>query len=140
MDVSQLVARYREMFGRDPRVKHRQHLWRRCAWKVQEIRYGGLSATAKRRLDELIADLDVPLGRDQTVRGKVGCQKPGDPPFGTTLTRTWKGREIHATSVEGGWECDGVVYRSLSAVAAAITGSHWNGRLFFRLKSRRRAR
>ncbi len=72
------------------------------------------------------------------MRGRV--TRPGDPPLGTTLTRVWKGHEVRATAVEGGWEHDDVVYRSLSAVAKAVTGSHWNGRLFFGLKSRRRVR
>ena len=140
MPVCDLVDRYEAVFEKPPRVKHKDWLWRRIAWKIQEQRFGGLSSVAKRRLDELIADLDVPLDRAQTVHGKVGCQKPGDPALGTTLTRTWKGREVTATTVEGGWECEGVVYRSLSAVAKAVTGSHWNGRLFFGLTSRKAAK
>ncbi len=30
-----------------------------------------------------------------------------------------------------GFEYEGEVYRSLSAIAKAVTGSHWNGYLFF---------
>ena len=139
MPVSDLVARYEQLFGKPPRVKHREHLWKRCAWKVQEIRFGGLSEVAKRRLDELIAEIDLPLGDNQrTVTGRLrGAPKPGDPTVGTTVTRIWKGQEICATAVDGGWECDGVVYRSLSAVAIAVTGAHWSGPLFFNLRQRR---
>ncbi len=146
LDVASLVDRYEAVHGKPPRTKHRDWLWRRVAWKVQEQRFGGLSTVAKRRLDELIAELDLPLGNNgTTVRGEVregrgGSRRPTDPVLGTTLTRAWKGREIHATAVEGGWEHEGVQYRSLSAVAKAVTGSHWNGRLFFGLKSRRRTR
>ena len=139
MAVPELVARYTELHGKEPRSKHRTWLWRRCAHRLQEVQFGGLSQVAQRRLDELIAELDLPLNGKHTVRGKVAA-KPGDPPPGTTLTRVWRGTEIHTTAVEGGWECAGVVYRSLSAAAKAVTGSHWNGRLFFGLKSRRRAR
>ena len=125
-------------FGKPPRVKHREHLWRRIAWKVQEQRFGGLSTVAKKRLDELIADLDLPLGGERTVRAKVnGRTKPGEPPIGTTLVREWRGTEVRATRVEGGWEHGGVVHRSLSAVAKAVTGSHWNGRLFFGVTKRK---
>ena len=134
MTVPELVARYEDVFGKPPRVKHRDWLWRRIAWKLQEKKYGGLAVTARVRLDELIAELDLPLLRDRT---KGGRQRPGDPPIGTILTRAWKGHEIHATAVDGGWEHDGVVYRSLSAVAKAVTGSHWSGPLFFNLKQRR---
>ncbi len=139
MAVSELAERYEAVFGRVPRVKHKDWLWRRIAWKIQEQRFGGLSEVAKRRLDELIAELDLPMVQ-RTVNGKIARSRPGDPPRGTTLTRIWKGEEVRATAVEGGWECDGVVYRSLSAVAKAVTGSHWNGKLFFGITSRRRAR
>ena len=138
MAVPDLVDRYEAVFGKPPRVKHRDWMWRRIAWKVQEQRFGGLSTTAKRRLDELIAELDLPL--KGTVRGKVGRPaRPGNPLLGTTLTRVWKGTEIRTTSVEGGWDYEDVVYRSLSAVAKAVTGSHWNGRLFFGLTRRSKA-
>jgi len=56
------------------------------------------------------------------------------------LTRRWKGTDVRVVAVDGGWECDGVVYRSLSAVARAVTGSRWNGRLFFNLTERRRSK
>ncbi len=139
MGVPELAERYEAVFGKPPRVKHRDWLWRRIAWKIQEARFGGLSEVAKRRLDELIAELDLPLGQ-RTVNGKVARSRPGNPPLGTTLTRVWKGQEVRTTAVDDGWEYDGVVHRSLSAVAKAVTGSHWNGRLFFGLKSRSRAR
>ena len=38
-----------------------------------------------------------------------------------------------------GFEYDGEVYRSLSAVAKAVTGSHWNGHLFFGLTTQTRS-
>ncbi len=139
MTVADLVVRYEQVFGKPPRAKHREWLWRRIAWRIQEQRFGGLSNVAKRRLDELIGELDVPLG-ERTVRGKMNVRaKPGDPAMGTSLVREWRGTEVTATRVEGGWECDGVVHRSLSAVAKAMTGSHWNGKLFFGLTKRKGA-
>ena len=138
MAVPELVERYQGVFGKAPRVKHRDWLWRRIAWKIQEQRFGGLSAVAKRRLDELIADLDIPLDGSRTVRGKVGrSAKPGMPPVGTTLVREWRGQEIRATRTDEGWEHDGVVHRSLSAVAKAITGSHVSGPAWFGLVLRK---
>lgn len=139
MSVPELVTRYEATHGKPPRVKHREWLWRRIAWRIQEQRFGGLSQVAKQRLDELIADLDVPLTRGQrTVSGAI--PKPGMPTVGTVLTRMWRGTEIRATVVDGGIEHDGVVYGSLSAAAKAITGAHWNGKLFFGLTQRKKAR
>ena len=51
MPVAELVVRYEELHGRPPRTKNRTWLWRRCAWKVQEQRFGGLSEVARRKLD-----------------------------------------------------------------------------------------
>ena len=138
MPVSDLVDRYETVFDKPPRVKHKDWLWRRIAWKIQEQRFGGLSEVAKKRLDELIAELDLPLTGERTVRGMVSGN--GTPVPGTTLTRTWKGREIQTTRTEQGWEQDGVVYRSLSAVVKAVTGSHASGPAWFGLKKRKAAR
>ena len=49
------------------------------------------------------------------------------------LTRRYKGRTILVRVLPNGFDYEGEIYRSLSAVAKAITGSHWNGRLFFGL-------
>lgn len=140
MDVPSLVTKYEAVFGRRPRVKHREFLWKRIAWKIQEQRFGGLSDAAKRRLDELIAEIDLPLGEAmRTVTGRLAsASRPGQPAIGTTITRDWRGQQIAVRVVENGFEWNGVPYRSLSAVAKAVTGTHWNGRLFFGLSKERK--
>ncbi len=139
LEVAELVERYKELFGKPPRLKHRAHLWKRCAWTLQEKQFGGLSETAKHRLEELIGEIDLPLPeRQRTVAGKLrGKPKPGDPIPGTTLVRRWRGQEIRVEVSENGFEFDGVLYKSLSAVAKAVTGSHWSGKLFFGLRKRK---
>ena len=67
-------------------------------------------------------------------------RKPKAPAAGTTLVRTWHGRQLQVRVLESGFEYDGAVYRSLSAIAKAVTGAHWNGRLFWGLVSRRKGR
>ncbi len=134
--VPDLVVRYEAVYGKPPRVKHREHLWRRIAWKVQEQRFGGLSGAAKRKLDGLIAEIDMPLVTENTQLKKPIQRVDGEPQLGTVLVRLWRDQEIHATRTDQGWEHNGVVYRSLTAVAKAVTGSHWNGRLFFGLATR----
>ena len=107
--------------------------------RFSQRRYGGLSGVAQRRLDELIAEIDLPAQREQRrVTGKLAKRrKPGEPKPGTTITRTWRGGEIVLHVRENGFEHDGVLYRSLSAVAKAITGSHLSGRAFFGLTKRK---
>lgn len=132
MTGGELVERYVQLFERQPRCKHPAWLLPRCAWRVQELRFGGLSDAAKARLEALIAEIDFPI---DSVRGRATAPPSGTP--GTTVSRVWRGREVRATSIEGGrWEHDGAVYRSLSAVAKHVTGSHWNGKLFFGLTRR----
>ena len=53
---------------------------------------------------------------------------------GTKLVRDWKEKTYEVTVVHGGFEFEGRRYKSLTAIAEAITGSHWNGRAFFGLK------
>ena len=142
MDVPALVARYTELFGKPPRVRNRESLWKRCAWKLQEARAGGLSESAKGRLEQLISDIDLPL--DESRRSVSGVIAPtraartGTLAVGTTLTRTWHGQTIEVRAVENGFEWNGCVYKSLSAAAKAITGQHWNGPLFFGLVARKK--
>jgi hypothetical protein len=92
---------------------------------------------AKLRLEELITEIDLPLGNNRQVRQQIARPaRRGETTLGTTVTRTWKNREIRATSVESGWEYDGAIYKSLSAIARHVTGAHWNGRYFFGLTKR----
>jgi hypothetical protein len=142
LSMPALVARYEALFGRPPRVKHREFLWKRCAWKIQEQRFGGLSDLAKRRLEELIAEIQLPPAEAQrTVAGKLKAgSKPDSAAVGTTLVREWRGQQVQVQVIDGGFEWNGVVYRSLSAVAHAVTGAHWNGKLFFGLVTRKKAK
>ena len=139
LSTTQLANRYVELFGKPPRVKNREWLWKRCAWKLQEQRYGGLSAVAKQRLEVLVAEIELLAGENRRrVSGSLRVKRRVHKDWvGTVFTRTWHGRKIHVQVVEGGYEWDGVVYTSLSAVANAVSGSHWSGRRFFGLTKRR---
>ena len=88
----------------------------------------------------MIAEIGPPLGAaDRTVTTVLPRKpNPDAPPIGSTLTRVWRGQQIIVHVRDNGYEHDGVLYRSLTAVAETITGSHWNGRLFFGLVDRRR--
>jgi hypothetical protein len=63
---------------------------------------------------------------------KVGCLVSVWP--GTIVTRQYKGRLLQAKVLRDGFEFEGEVYKSLSAVAKAATGTHWNGYHFFGLR------
>ncbi len=140
MPVAQLAERYEELFDNPPRIKNKAFLQRRVAWKIQELEFGGLSARAKARLDELIAQIDLPLGAAGAVRPRRRNRKDPKPPMvGTTLVRRWRDQDLRVEVRENGFEWDGTIYKSLTAVARAITGSNWNGKLFFGLVKRSKA-
>ena len=147
MTVGQLRKRYAEVFGEAARSGNKQWLFRRIAWRIQALAEGDLATRATERSRELArglardADLRLrpPPAPPPTLRAGAATthlavqRDERVPPPGTILTRLFKGREHKVTILPNGFEHDGEVYRSLSAVAHAITGSHWNGLLFFGL-------
>lgn len=140
MTPKELRARYAEVFGEESRSGNREHLVKRIAWRVQALAEGGLSDRARRRAEQLARDTDIRLnapktnGAGRTVTDRLPAAIDGRlPPPGTVLTRKYKAGTVHVTVLERGFEFDGEVYRSLSAVAKAITGSRINGYHFFRL-------
>jgi hypothetical protein len=150
MTVGQLHDRFVEVFGEPVRSRHRQYLIRRIAWRLQAHAEGGLSERALRRAEELADNADVRLTppRGATVGNQERPPKttvvrvpvttdPRLPPPGGQMARQYKGRTITVTVLADGFEYLGERYRSLTAVAKAITGSHMNGFRFFGLGPRR---
>jgi hypothetical protein len=145
MTVPQLRHRYAEVYGETTNANNRQWLVKRIAWRLQAQAEGGLSERARRRAAELANDADLrmnppPPKEEQApalpLAETIPLPAPADhrlPPPGTVLTRPYKGKVLQVLIREDGFEFEGQVYPSLSAVAKAITGSHCNGFLFFKL-------
>jgi hypothetical protein len=129
-----LKAMWRELTGTEPPPYNRTFLVKRLAYRLQELAFGGLSVQAERRLDDVV---DGPKG---TRSGQLdGKKKPkakdmSAPVAGTKLIREWQGMLHEVTALAEGFEYQGRRYQSLSAVARAITGTRWNGPLFFGLR------
>jgi len=121
----ELKQLWRELFdGEAPRY-NRRFLESRLAYRIQELRYGGLKPATITRLEALGEDLD---GGRIEVRRKRADERPI---AGTKLIREWKGVEHTVTVLDDGYDYQGRPYKSLSAVARAITGTRWNGWVFF---------
>ena len=144
MTVRQLRDRYMEVFGEQSRSNHKQFLFRRIAWRLQAQAEGGLSERAKRRALEIADDNDLriraPKGFDFEAAGDrcVSKMVPADvdprrPLPGMVLEREYKGRAIKVKVHAEDFEYEGRHYRSLSAIAKEVTGTKWNGYLFFHL-------
>jgi Protein of unknown function (DUF2924) len=116
---------WRELFDCDPPPFGRRYLEDRLAYRVQELHFGGLSDRARRKLDALVDQLEPKAARRRD---------PGRPIAGTRLVREWRGVQHTVEVREHDFEYQGRPYRSLSAVARKITGTRWNGWLFFGLR------
>ncbi len=135
LNYAQLCELWRTLFDKDPTASNRPYLIKRLAYRIQEIAYGGLSEPSRRTMDNILDahGFDENGGRRSGRRpGKM--YKAGVPVPGTRFIREWKDNTYEVTVVNGGFEFEGRRYRSLSAIAQAITGTHWNGRAFFGLK------
>ncbi len=130
----ELKQLWRELYDREPPSFNRDFLVKRLAYRIQELAYGGLSARAEAKLDRLIAE------EEARVKGKQPVRKGDRPIAGTRLIREWKGVEHTATVLADGYEYQGRPYKSLSAIARTITGTRWNGPLFFALRPYRNAK
>ena len=132
MPVAQLKEQWRELFGTEPPPYNRPFLESRLACRVQELHFGGLKPSTLRRLEQMSEELD---GGDVVKRRARHHTKPI---AGTRLVREWRGTEHVVTVLADGFEWQGRPYRSLSAIARAITGTRWNGPLFFGIANHRR--
>lgn len=139
--TAQLRARYRELFDELPSCHNKQRLIRRIAWRLQSLAEGDLSERARRRAAYLARDADVRLLPPRTwqVPGVAFRRAVDDrrdrrlPAAGTVLRREFRGRQIEVEVLEAGFRCNGAVHPSLSAVARHVTGTQWNGFVFFGL-------
>jgi hypothetical protein len=119
----ELKTMWSDLFDRPPPVAGRAYLESRLGYRIQELHYGGLKPETVKRLDAL-ATRGVDPGKRRIER----------PLAGTRLVREWGGVERHVTVLVDGFEYQGRRFKSLSAVAKAITGTQWNGPAFFGLR------
>lgn len=114
--LANLRRQWAELFGHPPpSVFQSRMLAQAIAHRLQADQFG-----------------DVTLGQHQRTSTKAVAE----PLPGPRLIRSWRGKVYEVTSIDEDFELDGVRYRSLTAVAKAITGTHWNGLAFFGVKDR----
>jgi hypothetical protein len=150
MTTGELATCYAEVFGEPTRSRNKSYLKKKVAYRIQEIAEGGLSARAKVRIEELAADAPI---RHRQRRGAEApsenaapnSSNPGQgrdprlPAVGEVLVKVHRGTEHQVRMMEDGFEYQGERYTSLSKIAKEITGTNWNGFLFFGLTQRKRA-
>jgi hypothetical protein len=123
--ITNLKQQWRELFESEPPPYNRSFLEHRLAYRIQELAYGGLKPETIKRLKAIAEDLD---GGDPARRRRLANDRPI---AGTRLIREYQGVEHCVTVRDEDFEYQGRPYKSLSAVARAITGTRWNGWTFF---------
>jgi hypothetical protein len=148
LTIPDLKVKYGELFGEQTRVTHKQFLVRRIAWQLQANAQGNLSERARRRIAELAGGTEPKSATGKLPQSPVSPTRqlqshpdsprdPRLPPPGAFIQRIYQGREIVVKVLEHGFEYDSERYTSLSALARQLTGTRWNGLLFFGLAERR---
>jgi hypothetical protein len=149
MSIGELREKYERVFAETTTTRHAPCLIRRIAWRMQANELGGLSERARQRALELADEADLLMtapkapapasesGETVTRPAPAAIRDAEDEPtVGTQLVRRYKGKDIVVTIAENGVRWKGDLYSSLTAVAEAVTGSHWNGKAFFGLTRR----
>jgi hypothetical protein len=132
MSVNELKAEWKVLFDTPAPNNSRSFLEGRLAYRIQELTFGGPDKPTRRLLDLLADEVEGTLTR------KAQIADPRTPVVGTRLIREWDGVPHTVTVLKDGFDWEGRRYKSLSAVARAITGTRWNGYRFFGLRERKR--
>jgi hypothetical protein len=129
MPTPDLKTMWRDLFATEPPPYNRRFLESRLVYRIQELAYGGLKPETVKRLEALARGVEE---TNPVMRHLRAGQKPI---AGTRLIREWQGIEHVVTVRDDGYEYRGAPYKSLSSIARAITGTRWNGWVFFGLKN-----
>ena len=138
--LEELKAKHEEVFkGEKATSNNKPFLWRKIAYRLQEIEYGGLllSNNTKNLVNELIERYDpvnnkMILPQSVPGRNRTNNRDTRLPIPGAIIRKEYKGQVLEVKVLEKGFEYEGQAYKTLSAVAKKVTGDHWNGYLFFK--------
>jgi len=133
-----LKAKYEELFpGQKAPSNNKVFLWRKIAYRIQELEHGNISTETQSKIQHLIQQLDPinnkALRPDNVIDKQPKIRDKRLPIPGTVIIKEYKGVKLEVKVLESGFEYTNKAYKSLSAIAKEVTGAHWNGYLFFNL-------
>jgi len=140
--LAELKVKYEELFpGKQAPSNNKVFLWRKIAYRLQELEYGRISAETQSKIQQLIQQYD-PINNKTLRPDRIAENQPKKsdlsrdkrlPIPGTVITKEYKGITLQVKVLEAGFEYNNKTYKSLTAIAKEVTGAHWNGYLFFNL-------
>lgn len=130
----ELIQKWKKLFKTNsPQQARKEFLIKHIAWELQAKKQGGYSARTQKQLDKL-ADK---LANNQEIKEEEinkPCRQSLEIKAGTKLIREYKGEKHEVIALEKGFEYKNRQYKSLSGIAREITGTQWNGKVFFGVK------
>jgi hypothetical protein len=129
----ELIKIWKKLFKKNsPQHARKEFLIKHIVWEMQAQEKGGYSTQTKKKLDKLSED----LAKNKDVSESSINEKHNvlEIKAGTKLIREYKGEKHEVTALDKGFEYNNKTYKSLSAIANEITGTRWNGKVFFGLK------
>jgi len=140
--LDELKTKYEGLFpGQKAPSNNKIFMWRKIAYRIQELEYGGISSETQSKIQQLIQQYD-PIN-NKTLRPdnihenqpkKSGISRDKRLPIpGTVITKEYKGISLQVKVLKSGFEYNSKIYKTLTAIAKEVTGAHWNGYLFFNL-------
>ena len=141
MSIKELIPKYKELYGDTALPQNNKpYLFKRIAYKLQELEYGGISEQAKSKIQELIQQED-PINKFAKKKKIMAVTVPSSRdsrlPFpGTIVRKNYKDKVIEVMVLEKGFEYNSKPYNSLSKIACEVTGTHCSGFAFFGLEVR----
>ena len=142
MPLGELEKKYEELFdGKKAPSNNKVYLWRKIAYRIQELEHGELSSEAQGKIEDFIRKYDPvnnkslrPTTTTNSSSKKSRLSRDKRLPIpGTVITKEYKGILLQVKVLESGFEYNNKIYKSLTAIAKEVTGAHWNGYLFFNL-------
>ena len=136
LPMDALKARWEVLIGGKPPAYNRTNLENRLIYRLQEIAYGGVAPETREQMATLLEATghDAQGVQSRRVKQQVKQEQANRLLPGTRLVREWQGQSYQVLVTPRGYQMEGIPYRSLTAVAKAITGQHMNGWVFFGLR------
>lgn len=140
LPMQALRERFAVYYRHTPQTRNKAHFISKILWAIQRDAYGDISDNTRTKALTIANDRDVrerfpkpqPIHSNQSM--SIAYKPDTGMTTGTILTRIYNGREIRVTVLDHGFESEGKWFKSLSAIAREVTGTQWNGKLFFKLK------
>ena len=144
MQPDELRPLHRSLFGYHLAFGNGEQARRRIAFRIQADSEGGLPESARqhamsiaregalRLRTRLGSTAQAPLS-NAAVTGIISDHDPRLPMPGSVIVKEYRGRTLKVHVLDSGFEFDGWRFTSLSAIAAEVTGTKWNGWAFFGL-------